>query len=353
MPRRGRTLSNLTCPPIRTEEDLRERLSRPSSALIQLIKQLKGDILILGVSGKVGPELARMAVRAVAESQKPRRIMGVASFSDPRQRTYLEKLGVETVKANLHEDGAFDRLPDAENVLFLVGRKFGSTGAEWQTWTTNVTLAGLAAKRYAKSSVVAFSTGNVYPFVSVGSGGASESTPLGPVGEYAMSCLGRERMFDNASNEFGARVLHFRLNYAVELRYGILHDVAIRVWTKQPVNLASGHVNVVWQGYVNEVALRSLDMAASPPAVLNVTGPETVSIRWLAERFGEIFRKKPVFEGQESDSALLSNASRCFGHFGYPSVTLDVLVGWTAHWVASGGRALGKPTHYDTRDGRF
>lgn len=346
-------LSHLTVKPIRTVAELDEKLSDPGADVVDFMKKLEGDILILGVSGKVGPGLARMAAQAMKASGKPRRILGVASFRNEDNRREIESFGVETIKADLYQDGVFDLLPDCPNVLYLIGRKFGSTGSEWLTWMTNVFLAGQAARRYAKSRIVAFSSGNVYPFMPIASGGATESTLPGPIGEYAASCLGRERMFDHFSNETGTKVLHYRLNYAVELRYGILYDVATRVWNGLPVSLTMGHVNVVWQGYVNRVALLSLGLAASPPRILNVTGPETVSIRQLATRFGELFNKSPIFEGTEAPEALLSNATDCFKHFGRPEVTLDTLIEWTAYWVASGGPSLGKPTHFEARDGKF
>jgi len=343
----------MSVPPIETVEDLEQKLSEPGAQLVEALKILDGDILILGVGGKVGPTVARLAMRAVAASGVARKVIGVDAFPIDAVRGQLDALGVQTVKADLLADGAFEQLPDAENVLYMVGRKFGSTGAEWQTWFTNVFLSGLSAKRYQKSRIVAFSSGNIYPFLPLASGGATETTPTAPVGEYAMSCLGRERMFDQYANEAGARVLHFRLNYAVELRYGIVYDVATQVWNDAAINLSTGHVNVAWQGYVSNVALQCFPLAASPARVLNITGPEIVSIRWLATRFGELFGKTPRFTGEEAPTALLNNAAQCFKRFGYPSVSLDTLVEWVAYWVAAGGENLGKPTHYETRDGKF
>lgn len=339
--------------PITTVDELEKRLSEPSPQLIESMQSLDGDILILGVGGKVGPTLAQTAVNAVKASGVARKVIGVDYFPDQKQRDRLNALGVETVQANLMEEGAFEKLPDAANVMYMVGRKFGSTGAEWQTWTTNVLLAGLAGRRYRDSRIVAFSSGNIYPFLPLISGGATEATPTAPLGEYSMSCLGRERMLDHAANDLGAKVLQFRLNYAAELRYGILLDVATQVWNETPISLTMGHVNVVWQGYVSNVALQCFALADSPARVLNITGPEIVSIRWMAQRFGEIFGKEPVFEGEESPNALLSNAAQCFRLFGYPQVSVDALLEWVACWVMSGGGTLGKPTHYETRDGKF
>ena len=343
----------LSVEPIKTVPELERILTTASSGLVVSMRALKGDILILGVGGKVGPTLARLAKNAVEASGISRRVIGVDVFPGKDERRRLEDAGVETIKADLMAPGSFDALPDAENIVYMVGRKFGSTGAEWQTWMTNVHLAGLAGRRYAKSRMVAFSSGNIYPFLPIGSGGATESTPPSPVGEYAISCLGRERMFDYYANEAGAKVLHFRLNYAVELRYGVIVDVATKVWAGEPVDVTMGNANVVWQGYAGSVALQCFALAASPARVLNVTGPEIVSIRWLATRLGELMGKKPIIVGQESPTALLSNAAPCHKLFGYPEVSVEKAVEWVAYWTMSGGSTLNKPTHYETRDGKY
>ena len=353
MPRSKPKTPQLKVEPIRSVRALDERLSTPSAQLVEFMKRLKGDLLILGVGGKVGPTLAQLAVRAIEAAGAKKNVIGVDFFPDKAVRKRLAGLGVECVQADLMAVNAFDNLPDAPNVIYMIGRKFGSTGAEWGTWMTNVQLAGLAARRYAKSRVVMFSSGNIYPFLPLASGGATEATPTNPIGEYAMSCLGRERMFDYWANEAGAKVLQFRLNYAVELRYGIILDVATKVMRGTPVDVTMGHVNVVWQGYASSVALQSLELAASPPRILNVTGPEIVSIRWMAERFGELLGKKPKIVGEEAPNALLSNAAQCFKLFGYPQVSVDTVIEWVAHWMMSSGKTLGKPTHYETRDGKF
>ncbi len=338
---------------IDTNEALEETLSRPDHGLVEYFRELSGDIVVLGVGGKMGPTLARMAVRATQESGTRRRVIGVSTFSQPGLRDALHAADVETHQADLLDADAVNNLPEAENVIYMVGRKFGSTGAEWNTWATNVLAAGRVGERYAGSRIVAFSSGNVYPFVSVESGGVTEATRPDPVGEYAMSCLGRERMFDYVSNEKGARVVHYRLNYAVELRYGIIVDVTTRILNGEPVDLTTGYVNVIWQRYANSVALRCLQLAATPPAILNVTGTETVSIRDLATNLGECLDLPVKFSGTESATALLSNASRCHELFGSPDVDLDTLIQWVAEWLKRGGSTLGKPTHYETRDGKF
>jgi nucleoside-diphosphate-sugar epimerase len=252
------------------------------------------------------------------------------------------------VAADLLADGALAELPDAPNVIYMAARKFGSSGNPELTWASNALLPALAASRYRNSRIVAFSTGNVYPLVPVESHGATEQTPLAPVGEYAQSALARERMFEYAAAAWGTRSALLRLNYAVELRYGVLADLAHRVMTGEPVDLAMGHVNIVWQGYANSVAFRALGHCSSPPFVLNLTGLETLSVRNLAQEFGD-----PHFQGEEADTALLNNAAKCHAMFGEPDVPLDCLVRWVRHWLSHGGRTLNKPTKFEVRDGKF
>ncbi|NUM53989.1 MAG: NAD-dependent epimerase/dehydratase family protein [Candidatus Hydrogenedentes bacterium] len=334
-------------------DQLEDVMTRPSPGLVEAMRALKGDIVILGVGGKMGPTLAMLAARAVEESGVTRGITAVSTFSQGAVRERLESCGIATHKADLLAPGAIDALPDAENVVYMIGRKFGSTGAEWDTWGTNVLATGLAARRYATARVVAFSSGNVYPFVPVDGGGATETTLPDPVGEYAMSGLGRERMWDYASHHYGTRVLHYRLNYAVELRYGVILDVAQKVWKGETIDVTMGYANCIWQGYANSVALQCLALATSPPAVLNVTGLERISIRDLATRMGGLLGKKPNIVGAEAPTALLSNATKCHDLFGPPDVSIDTLCHWIAHWIASGGKTLAKPTHFETRDGKF
>lgn len=339
--------------PIKTEQELDELLSTPTPGLIDFMARLEGDLLILGTGGKVGHTMARMAVRAIEAAGVKKKVIGVDAFPAAEVRKKLDKLGVETHKADLMKPGALERLPDAANVLYMVGLKFGSTGAEWNTWAINVYLSGLCAQRYKKSRIVSFSSGNIYPFLPLATGGATEETPTAPLGEYAMTTLGRERMFDYVANHEGTKVLQFRLNYAAELRYGIVHDVATKVWNSTPIDVSMGHVNVVWQGYVCNVALQGFGLAQSPARILNVAGPETVSIRWMAERLGRLMGKTPKIVGEESPNALLNNAAPCHKLFGYPQVSVDAMIEWVAYWVARGGASLGKPTHYEARDGKF
>ncbi len=333
---------------------LEDLLSEPSEADARAMAEMPGDLLILGVAGKMGPSLAKRARRACERAKVAKRIIGVARFTGGQEaRREIEAAGIETIGADLLEPGVLAKLPDAPNVLYMAARKFGSTGNEHLTWAMNTLLPGLVADRYAASRIVAFSTGNVYPFVAVSRGGATEDTPMAPVGEYAQSALGRERIFQFFSERNHTPVVLLRLNYAVELRYGVLLDIGQNVFERRPINLAMGHVNVIWQGDANSVAIRSFGLAQSPPAVLNVTGPETVAVRWIACRFGERFGVDPVFEGTENDTALISNASRCHRALGYPSVTVEQMIEWVADWIGMGGATLSKPTHFETRDGRF
>jgi len=338
---------------IENEEQLEEALSRPTPADVAAMRVLDGDLMLLGVGGKMGPSLARLARRACDEAGVSRRILGVSRFSESGLAESLQAAGLETISCDLLDRPALEALPEVPNIIFMTGRKFGSTGQEWLTWAMNVLVPALVAERFHRSRIVAFSTGNVYPLTPVSSGGPTEDHPTEPVGEYAQTALGRERMFQYGSEKYGTPVVLLRLNYAIDLRYGVLRDVAEKVRHGVPIDLSTGMANVIWQRDANSVALRSLAHCQSPPLIVNLTGPEMVSIRRVAERCGQIFGVAPQFSGSEAPTALLSNAARCHALFGYPSVTLDQMIQWVAHWVTIGGRNLGKPTHYEQRDGRF
>lgn len=342
-----------TAMPIRNVEELEELLSRPSPADVEAVSQLNGDILILGVAGKMGPTLAKLIRRSIQESGAPKRTIAVSRFSDARVRAALESHGVETISADLLEPGSLAKLPDAANVIFMAGRKFGTEGEAHLTWAANTFLPGLVAERYKHSRIAAFSTGNVYGLEKIDSAGPTESTPTSPVGEYAQAALGRERMFEYGSCRWKTPVTILRLNYAVELRYGVLVDIGLAVYQRRPVDLRTGRVNVIWQRDANSVCLRSLAHAQSPPLILNLTGPETLSVRWIAEEFGKRLHVEPVFSGQESDRALLSNAAKCQTLFGPPEVTPSQMIDWIADWIARGGELLNKPTHFEAQDGKF
>ncbi len=338
---------------IDTEEQLEDVLSEPTPDVVEAVRALDGDLMLLGVGGKMGPTLARLARRALDAAGSRRRVIGVSRFSTGGLERELNRVGVETIACDLLEEGVASSLPDVPNVIYLVGMKFGTTGAEALTWAMNVYLPGVIAHRFRRSRIVALSTGNVYPLTPVASGGPTEDHPVGPIGEYAQSCLGRERMFQYGSQRYGTKVVLIRLNYAIDLRYGVLLDIARRVRDGVPVDLGMAHVNVIWQRDANAIILRAFDLCDSPPAVLNVTGPEAVSVRDIARRFGERFGVEPRFTGCEGDTALLSNAARCCRLFGPPPVSLDRMIEWVAHWVMIDGRTLGKPTHFEQRNGKF
>jgi nucleoside-diphosphate-sugar epimerase len=338
---------------ISNEQQLEELLSEPSPADARAMEAMEGDLMILGVAGKMGPSLARRARRACELAGVKKRIIGVARFSEPGVREGLEAAGIETVSADLLAPSALAGLPDAPNVLYMAARKFGSTGAEHLTWAMNTLLPALVAERYPAARIVAFSTGNVYPLVPAAEGGATEDMCPAPVGEYAQSALGRERIFEFFSRRSQTPMVMLRLNYAIDLRYGVLLDIGQKVFERRPVDVTMGHVNVIWQGDANSIALRSFPLCQSPPGVLNVTGPEIVPVRWIAQQFGSRFGIEPVFQGTEADTALLSNAARCHRLFGRPAVKVEQMVEWVADWIRKGGATLAKPTHFETRDGRF
>jgi nucleoside-diphosphate-sugar epimerase len=336
-----------------SEAELEDALSAPSSALLAALRTTPGDILVLGAAGKMGPTLARMAKRAIDSLGTHDRVIAASRFSSTKAERSLRDAGIETVKCDLLDRRAVAALPDAPNVIFMAGQKFGTSEAPSSTWAQNVVLPSIAAERYASSRIVAFSTGNVYALSPVGGGGSRESDAPAPVGEYAMSCLGRERVFEDASARRGTRVAIVRLNYAVDLRYGVLVDIASRVMRGDPVDLRMGHVNVIWQGDANDWALRCLAHASAPPFVVNVTGAETLAVRALATRFGELLERAPIFTGSEAPDALLSNSALAHETFGAPSVSLDTLLERVASWLRAGNPLLGKPTHFEERTGAF
>ncbi len=338
---------------IDTENSLEEILSRPCEADRKAMAELEGDLLILGVAGKMGPSLARRARRAVEQAGVEKRIVAVSRFSNPAVREQLEGWGIETIRADMLEPDSLEQLPLLPNVIFMAARKFGSTGNEPLTWAMNTLLPARVAERWRDSRIVAFSSGNVYPLVPVCEGGATEHTPVNPVGEYAMSVLGRERMFEYFSSRHNTHGALLRLNYAVEMRYGVLTDIGRKVFERRAVDLSMGNFNVIWQGDANSICLRSFALCSSPPCILNVTGPETMSVRQAALHFGELFGIQPDFTGQESPTALLNNASRCQRLFGYPIVTVSQMIEWIARWIQAGGASLNKPTQFETRDGKF
>lgn len=328
-----------------TEAELEDALTRPRPVLADFVRTLKGPLVILGAGGKMGPTLAVLAKRA-----GDLRVIAVSRFSDSRAKEALKKAGVEALEADLLNRNSFAKLPDAENIIYLVGLKFGTAQNPALTWAINTLVPAYAAERYPNARMVALSTGNVYPLVSVKSGGATEDHPLTPVGEYANAAVARERVFEYCAQEYKTSLTLLRLNYAVELRYGVLVDIARRVWAGEPIDVGNGYFNCIWQGDANEFILRSLGIE---PGAWNLTAPGVLGVRNVAEQFGNLFAKKARFIGEEADTALLNNPERICKRLGQPPTSLQTMIGWIADWVREGGRDLGKPTHYEVRDGSY
>lgn len=330
-------------------EHLEDVMSTPSPALLAALKRVPGDIMVLGVGGKMGPALARMAKRAAPA----KRIIGVARFSDKNLRARLQAQGIECIQADLLSRAALAALPDADNIVFMVGRKFGSTGSQWLTWAMNAQVPALVAERYQAARIVAFSTACVYPFVSVTSGGASEAlAPTAPPGEYANSCVARERLFEYFSHQQQTPGRLLRLSYAIDMRYGVLHDVVQKILEHTPIDLSMGYANVIWQGEANDWALQSLAHCTTPTSALNLSGPQ-ISIRAVAQALGVRLGLAPIFQGQEAATAWLVNCEQAHRLFGAPQVSLETMLDWCADWAQRGLASLGKPTHFETRDGNY
>lgn len=334
-------------------ESLEQDLLKPSEALIADISQIQGDIMLLGVGGKMGPSMAKLAKQATELAGEKKRIIGVSRFSNEDAKHSLEAAGVETITADLLNEEHLRALPKVKNIIYLAGNKFGTTGKEPFTWAMNTYLPGRVAEHYRDSRIVTFSTGNVYPFSAVAYGGLTEDHPTEPLGEYGQSCLGRERIFQFFAEKYQIPTLIYRLNYAIDLRYGVLLEIAKAVFENQPIDLTTGNVNVIWQGDANEIALRSLLHCEVPAKILNVTGPETISIHWLATQFGTLLDKPPLFINETQPTALLSNASLAHQLFGYPRVSLRQMINITAEWVKTGGKTFNKLTHFQERKGKF
>jgi len=335
------------------EEQLEELLSRPGKETVEMFSRLVGDLIFLGVAGKIGKSLAVMAKRACEAAGSGRRIIGVSMFENREHQEVFEKAGIETIHGDLLDTEFTDSLPKAENVFYLAGLKFGSVENLALTWAINTYLPAIVANSFKNSRIVAFSTGCVYPLVPVGSGGSKESDPPEAIGEYAQSCLGRERMFEYGSIRNKTKVVLIRLNYSVEMRYGVLVDIALKVKNKQPVDLTMGYFNVIWQGDLNDFVLRSLEQASSPAKVLNITGPEILSVKEVAEEFGKLFGVKVSFENKETPTALLNNAKHSFELFGQPKIPVEQVIKWIAGWLGDNKTILGKPTHFEVRDGKY
>ncbi len=342
-----------TSGPIETEEQLDERLTRPSPALIEYIRTLESPLVVLGAGGKMGPTLCVRAVRAAQAANHPLEVVAVSRFSDAAAQRWLDERGVRTIAADLIEPESLRAVPDAGTVFYLVGVKFGTQDNPARTWAYNTLIPAYVARRYPKSRIVALSTGNVYPLVPVDSGGSVETDPLTPLGEYANAAVARERIFTYFSNRNDTPLVTIRLNYATELRYGVLVDLARKVHEGRPVDLTMGYLNCIWQGDANDMILRAPELADSPYVALNLTGPQVLSIRAVAERLGDLLRRPVHFTGHESDTALLNNASKAFMLLGRPPTSIDTILRWTAHWVRRGNTVWDKPTKFEIRDGSY
>lgn len=334
-------------------EEVYKKLLQPSDDLVASITRLQGDIIIAGVGGKMGPALARAAKQAIDKAGVNKSVIGVARFNEPGLQQALENEGIETIKADLLNENELQALPQVKNVLYLAGMKFGTTGNESYTWAMNTYLPGRVAEKFKGSNIVVFSTGNVYPLSNANGPGATENITAEPIGEYAQSCLGRERMFQYFSGENNTPILIYRLNYANDVSYGILLEIVKSVKEQRPIDLSMGTVNVIWQGDANEIALRCLHHCTVPGKILNVTGPETLSIRWLAETFGRMMGIAPKFINEEQPTSLLSNASECFRLFGQPKTSLKQMMEVILEWYNHGGKIIDKPTHYTERKGKY
>jgi hypothetical protein len=338
-----------------SEEELDDHLSEPRRATVDALRRAPGDLIILGAGGKMGPTLARMALRAAASADgaRRRRVIAVSRFSSANAEQELRAAGVETIRCDLGNRDEVAGLPDAPNVVYMAGQKFGTRAAPSRTWISNVVVPAIVGERFGDSRVVAFSTGNVYPLVPTSGDGARESDATGPVGEYAATCVGRERVFEHLAEVKGTRVAIVRLNYAIDLRYGVLTDIATALLRGAPIPVTMGHVNVIWQRDANRAALELLPLAATPPLVVNVTGAEMLAVRDVAARLGTRLGVEPRFEGREASDALISDTSRMRELLGPPEMSLDTMLDWVAAWVRDGRPLLGKPTHFTARDGVF
>jgi nucleoside-diphosphate-sugar epimerase len=333
--------------------EIEHLLLEPTAADVAAASSLQGDLLVLGAGGKMGPSLVRRAKRAIDRARLNHRVIAVVRQDRDGLGQLLRSEGIDLLQADLLKPESVQQLPDARNIVFMAGRKFGSSADQALTWATNAWASGIAANRFRNSRFVVFSTGNVYPLVPVSSGGADEHTQPAPVGEYAQSALARERIFEYFSNTYKMPVLIYRLNYAIDLRYGVLLDIGEKVFRKQPIDLSMGFANVIWQGDANSYCFRAFSLCEAPPRVLNITGLDTISVRSVAERLGALLGNPPVFTGKESETALLSNSKLSSRLLGPPEVTVEQMIEMTAYWIQTGGETLGKPTKFERRDGTF
>jgi hypothetical protein len=336
-----------------TEPELDDLLARPDRGLIEFIRTVRSPLLILGAGGKMGPSLAWLARRAADAAGHALDIIAVSRFTSPDTRTWLEQRGIQTCAADALDPAAVASLPDAPDIIYLLGLKFGTRRKPADTWATNTLGPARVCERFPRARIVALSTGNVYPLTDIRGGGSREEDPLTPLGEYANAAVGRERIFEFFAARNQTPIALLRLYYAIDLRYGVLVDIGRKVAAREPIRLANGYFNCIWQGDANHRILRALGLAAAVPTAWNLCRPEVFSVRETATRFGKLLANEPRFEGVESDSAFLANATQLCRTLGEPPVTADQMIHWIAHWIRAGGRDLGKPTHFEVRDGVY
>jgi nucleoside-diphosphate-sugar epimerase len=328
-------------------------MTEPTAPLVEFITSVRSPLLVLGGSGKMGPSLAAMAKRAAALAGVELRVIALSRFSDQAARRWLEERGVETLACDLLDPAHVAALPDADDIIYMAGRKFGTTDNPALTWAMNMLPPEYVCRRFPSARVVALSTGCVYPLIPVEQGGSREGDPLTPIGEYSNACVARERVFEYLATTTGTRVCLIRLNYALDLRYGVLVDIALKVLSGAPIDLTVGYLNAIWQRDANAMIIRALSLAQSPAFPLNLTGPEMLSVRAVAQRFGELFRREPIFAGTESPVSLLNDSGKAHQLLGLPETSIEQVIRWTANWLEHQGRVLGKPTHYEVADGRY
>ena len=338
---------------IRNEDELIEVMTRPRPVLVEFMRTLSSPLVVLGAGGKMGPTLALLARRAADAAGHPLEVVAVSRYSDPHARAFLEAHGVRTLSADLMDRAAFVGLPDTDNLIYLVGLKFGTSRDPARTWVTNTLVPAYAAERYAQARIVALSTGNVYPLVPITGNGSAEGDPLTPLGEYSNACVARERIFEYYSSKNSTPVALLRLSFALDLRYGVLVDIANQVWRGEPVSVAMSHTNCIWQGDANEMILRSLALATVPATSLNLVGGRHLSVREMAQRFGELMGQDVILTGSEAQTALLSNNALLRSTLGEPPTPVEAVMKWVAGWVMSGGKLLDKPTHFEVRNGGY
>ncbi len=336
-----------------TEDKLNELLCTPSQDLIDDIAKIKGDIMILGAGGKMGPTLCLLCKNAIEKAGINKRVIAVSRFTDEFAVKLMSDNNIETISADLQDYDSLNNLPEVENIIFMAGLKFGTYGNEWKTWGMNAVVPSFVARKFKNSNIVVFSSGNIYPPVALTSGGCTEEHPVAPTGEYAMSALARERIFEYAAHTYKTKIFVYRLNFAVDLRYGVLCDIAEKLITNKPISLQNACFNFIWQGSANEIAIRGLLHASSDVCVMNVTGPETVSVKHAAQKLGKLLNRTPVFEGEEGEKAYLNNAQKSIKTFGYPEFCADELIDMQAEWFLNGGRLLNKHTHFEETGGKY